>query len=38
MPALGVGERHAHDEPACFGWIVVRDRRLEPFALGRRLS
>jgi hypothetical protein len=35
---LRFAERHSHDESPRFGWIVVRNRRLEPLALRRRLA
>ena len=36
--SLGVGEGDAGDDASCLFRVVVRDRRLEPFAVGRRLA
>jgi hypothetical protein len=38
MMALRVVERHSVDDPPGLPWVVVRDRRLEPLPLRRRLA
>jgi hypothetical protein len=38
MMALRVVERHSVDDPPGLRRVVVRDRRLEPLALGRGLA
>jgi hypothetical protein len=38
VPTLLVAERHVGDDASRLGWVVMRDRCLEPLALRRRLA